>query len=102
MTTGRTKQVVSPRLPCKQEQDKQARVVACAGRACAVNCAGLAKLGETAAMLAAALTRAPVGSACGCWEKIAEISDAVWQLAFPWLQKKSARAADYFQRTKFH
>ncbi|CAJ1461401.1 unnamed protein product, partial [Effrenium voratum] len=30
-----------------------------------------------------------------------QLFDAVWQLAFPWLRKKSAQAAEYFQHTYF-
>ncbi|CAJ1345601.1 unnamed protein product [Effrenium voratum] len=67
----------------------------------------LVKPGETCH---ADLTSTPDGSTFGYWEKIVQISrevptvqlfDAVWQLAFPWLRKKSAQAAEYFQHTYF-
>ncbi|CAJ1405087.1 unnamed protein product, partial [Effrenium voratum] len=63
---------------------------------------------ERPATPAADLTSTPDGSTFGYWEKIVQISrevptvqlfDAVWQLAFPWLRKKSAQAAEYFQHT---
>ncbi|CAJ1458910.1 unnamed protein product [Effrenium voratum] len=65
---------------------------------------------ERPATPAADLTSTPDGSTFGYWEKIVQISrevptvqlfDAVWQLAFPWLRKKSAQAAEYFQHTYF-
>ena len=65
---------------------------------------------ERPATPAADLTSTPDGSTFGYWEKIVQISrevptvqlfDAVWQLAFPWLRRKSAQAAEYFQHTYF-